>query len=65
MVRLFIGILKGVAFDWFRSLPANAINCWFDLKTRFLSRFYENDTEVIMDTSFWQSRKEENLYGIP
>jgi len=21
MARLFIGILKGVAFDWFRSLP--------------------------------------------
>jgi len=26
MVRLFIGILKGVAFDWFRSLPNGSIN---------------------------------------
>jgi len=50
MARLFIGTLKGVAFDWFRSLPANSINSWLDLKTRFLSRFYEDDTEVTMDT---------------
>jgi len=26
MVRLFIGSLKGVAFDWFRSLPNGSIN---------------------------------------
>ena len=49
MTRLFIGTLKGVAFDWFRSLPANSIKIWLDLKTRFLSRFHEDDTKVTMD----------------
>jgi len=49
MVRLFIGTLKGVAFDWFRILPNGSINSWIDLETWFLSRFYEDDTEVTMD----------------
>jgi len=49
MARLFIGTLKGVAFDWFRSLPPGSINSWTDLETWFLSRFYEEDTEVIMN----------------
>ena len=49
MARLFIGTLKGVAFDWFRSLPLGSVNFWIDLETRFLSRFYEDDTEVTMD----------------
>ena len=48
MARLFIGTLKGVAFDWFRSLPEGSINSWVDLETKFLSRFYEDDTEVSM-----------------
>ena len=47
MARLFIGTLKGVAFDWFRSLPPGFINSWVD--SRFLSHFYEDDTEVTMD----------------
>ena len=49
MARLLIGTLKEVAFDWFRSLPTSFINSWIDLETRFLSRFYEDDTEVTMD----------------
>ena len=49
MARLFIGTRKGVAFDWFRSLPNGSINSWIDLETRFLSQFYEDDTEVTMD----------------
>jgi len=49
MARLFIGTLRGVAFDWFRSLPSGSINSWIDLETRFLSRFYEDDTELTMD----------------
>ena len=49
MARLFIGTLKGVAFDWFRSVPGDSINSWIDLKTWFLSRFYEDDTEVTMN----------------
>jgi len=49
MARLFIGTLKGVASDWFRSLPSGSINSWVNLETRFLSQFYEDDTEVTMD----------------
>ena len=41
--------MMGVAFDWFRSLPPGSVNSWIDLETRFLSRFYEDDTEVTMD----------------
>ena len=33
MERLFISTLKGVAFDWFRSLPSGSINSWIDLET--------------------------------
>ena len=50
MARVFIGTLKGVAFGWFKSLPADSINSWLDLKTRFLSRLYEDGTEVTIDT---------------
>jgi len=49
MTRLFIGTLKGTAFDWFWSLPANSVNSWVDLETLFLSRFFEDDTEVTMN----------------
>jgi len=49
MARLFISTLKREAFDWFRSLPPGFINSWIDFETRFLSRFYEDDTEVTMD----------------
>jgi len=49
MAKLFIGTLKGVAFDWFRSLPCSSINSWIDLETQFLSRFYEDDTEVTVN----------------
>jgi len=49
MARLFISILKGVAFNWFRSLPSGSINSWVDLKARFLFRSYEDDMEVTMD----------------
>jgi len=49
ITRLFIGTLKGVTFDWSRSLPSGSINSWINLKTQFLSRFYEDDSEVSMD----------------
>ena len=49
MARLFISTLKGVTFDWYRSLPSSSIDLWIDLETQFLSRFYEDDTEVTMD----------------
>ena len=57
--KLFIGILKGVSFDWFRSLPSGSINSWVDLKTRFLCRFYEDDTEVTMDMLLSMAQKGE------
>jgi len=57
IARLFISTLKGVAFDWFRSLLSDSINSSVDLKTRFLSRFYEDDTEVIMDKLFSKVQK--------
>ena len=49
MVRLLISTLKGVAFDWFKGLPSGSIDSWINLETRFLSRFYEDDTEATMD----------------
>ena len=49
MARLFICTLKGVTFDWFRSLPSDSINSSVDLETQFLSQFYEDNTEVTMD----------------
>jgi len=52
MARLFISILKGVAFDWFRSLPSGSFISWIDLETRFFSRFYEDDIEVTIDNLF-------------
>ena len=57
MARLFIGTLKGVVFDWFRSLPPGSINSWIDLETRFLSRFYEDDIEVTMDKLIFTVQK--------
>ena len=49
MAKLFIGTLKRVSFDWFRSLPNGSINSRVNLKTRLLSRFYEDDTTVTMN----------------
>ena len=35
MARLFIGTLKGVAFDLFRSLPPGSVISWIDLEPDF------------------------------
>ena len=48
MVHLFIGTLKEVAFEWFMKLPAGSIKTWADLEKLFLTRFFENDTELVM-----------------
>ena len=32
MARLFIGTLRGIAFEWFMKLPAGSINKWADLE---------------------------------
>jgi len=50
MARLFIGTLKGVAFEWFMKLPAGSIKKWTDLEKLFLARFFEDDTEVSVPT---------------
>ena len=50
LVRLFIGTLKGVAFEWFMKLPAGSIKKWGDLERLFLAHFFEDDTEVNLPT---------------
>ena len=60
IVRLFINTLKGVAFNWFKSLPSGSINSWVDLKIRFLSRFIPRLPWT--SSSRWY-RGEENMSG--
>ena len=50
MAHLFIGTLKGVAFEWFMKLPDLSIKAWADLKKLFLARFFEDDTEISVPT---------------
>ena len=57
MARLFIGTLRGVAFEWFMKLPAGSINKWSDLERLFLARFFEDDTEVNMPTLLGTKQK--------
>jgi len=46
MACLFIGTLKGVAFEWFMKLYAGSIKTWANLEKLFLARFFEDDTEI-------------------
>ena len=50
MACLFIGTLKGVAFEWFMKLPAGSIEKWVNLEKLFLARFFEDDTKVYVPT---------------
>ena len=50
MARLFIGTLKGLAFEWFMKLPEGSIKNWGDLEKIFLTRFFEDDSEITMPT---------------
>ena len=50
LTRLFIGTLKGLSFEWFMKLPEGSIKNWRDLKKLFLTRFFEDDSEIIMST---------------
>ena len=50
MARLFIGTLKGVAFEWFIKLPAGLIKTWANLEKLFLARFFEDNTEISVPT---------------
>jgi len=46
MDHLFIGTLKGVAFEWFMKLRTGFIKTWVSLKKLFLVCFFEDDTEI-------------------
>ena len=50
LARLFISTLKGLAFEWFMKLPEGSIKNWGDLENLFLTRFFEDDSEVTMPT---------------
>src|SRR3954465_11582009 len=56
--RLFIGTIKGVAFEWFRKLSKGSITCWDDLEALFLSRFFEKEADIIMHTLLLTQQKE-------
>jgi len=47
---LFIGTLKGLAFEWFMKLLEDSIKNCSDLEKLFLTRFFEDDLEVTMPT---------------
>ena len=57
MTYLFIDTLKGVAFEWFMKLLAGSIKTWTDLEKLFLSRFFEDDTEISVPTLLTTKRK--------
>ena len=46
LVRLFIGTLKRLAFEWFMKLPEGSIKNWGDLEKLFLTRFFEDDSVI-------------------
>jgi len=50
MAHLFIGTLKGVAFEWFMKLPAGSIKTWADLEKLLLARFFKDDIEISVPT---------------
>jgi len=57
VARLFIGTLKGVAFEWFMKLPAGSIKKWVDLEKLFLAQFFEDDIEVSVPTLLTTKQK--------
>ena len=57
MARLFIGTLKGVAFEWFIKLFTGSIKTWADLEKLFLAHFFEDDTEISMPTLLTAKQK--------
>ena len=47
---MFIDTLKGLAFEWFMKLPEGSIKNWGELEKLFLTRFFEDDSEIKMPT---------------
>jgi len=50
LARLFIGTLKGIAFEWFMKPLEGSIKNWGDLEKLFLTRFFEDDSKITMPT---------------
>ena len=50
LAHLFISTLKGIAFEWFMKLQEGSIKNWGDLEKLFLTRFFEDDSEITMQT---------------
>ena len=50
MSCLFIDILKGITFEWFKKLPEGSIKKWGDLEKLFLTSFFEDDSKITMPT---------------
>lgn len=61
IARLFIGTLKGIAIKWSMKLPTGSIKKWTGLEKLFLTRFFEDDTEVFMPTLLTTKQKEESI----
>jgi len=45
---LFIGTLKGIAFEWFMKLLEGSIKNWGNLEKLFLTHFFEDHSEITM-----------------
>ena len=50
LARLFIDTLIGLAFEWFMKLLENSIKNWSNLEKLFLTRFFEDDSEITIPT---------------
>jgi len=61
MVRLFIGTLKGVAFEWFMKLPASSIKTWAASRNCFWLVSLKTIQKSQSRLSLLQSRSKENL----
>ena len=61
MARLFIGTLKGVAFELFMKLSAGSIKIWANLEKLFLACFFEDDTEIQCQLPLQQNKRKESL----
>ena len=61
MAYLFIGTLKGVAFEWFKKLPTGSIKKLANLEKLFLSCFFKDDTEIYVPTVLFTKQKKGEL----
>ena len=59
LARLFIGTLKGVAFEWFMKLPAGSIKKWVDLEKLFLAYLFKDNTNIYVPTLLTTEQKKE------